>query len=228
MLSTDNVQAAVKLILSGNVDVWEQGYYDLLFNKTMSEKLQGIELLSYEYERRDILYRAVHEKMIGNKPIDYLEFGVFQGDSMRKWTSINTHPNSRFFGFDSFEGLPENWAAGQRQKGAFTTNGVMPSIDDPRVTFVKGWFNQSLVPFLQNYKPENQLVLHMDADLFSSTLFVLMTLNPLIKRGTVVVFDDFNSRDDFAALLHFSKSCGHDWTVLAARDNIGKLGIVIH
>lgn len=228
MFSKDNVQAAVKLILSGNVDVWEQGYYDLLFQKTMSEKLQGIELLSYEYERRDILYRAVHEKMIGDKPIDYLEFGVFQGDSMRKWTSINTHPKSRFYGFDSFEGLPENWITGQKEKGAFTTNGVMPSIDDPRVTFVKGWFNQSLVPFLQDFKPENQLVLHLDADLFSSTLFVLMTLNPLIKRGTVMVFDDFNSRDDFAALLHFSKSCGHDWTVLAARDNIGKLGIVIH
>ena len=142
--------------------------------------------------------------------------------------TVVVQPQSRFYGFGSFEGLPEDWATSQKEKGAFSTNGEIPSIDDSRVTFVKGWFNQSLIPFLSDFKTENQLVLHLDADLFSSTLFVLMTLNPIIKRGTVMVFDDFNPRDDFAALHHFSRSCGYDWTVLAARNNIGKLGIVIH
>ena len=186
MFSQEHIQAAVKLLLCGDVGVWEQGYYDLLFSKTMPAKVQGLELLSYEYERRDVLYKAVHDLAVKNRPMDYLEFGVFQGDSMRKWTSINTNPQSRFYGFDSFEGLPEDWASGQREKGAFTTGGEAPVIDDPRVGFVKGWFNKSLVPFLSTFEPRNQLVLHMDADLYSSTMYVLMTLDPIIRRGTEI------------------------------------------
>jgi hypothetical protein len=216
------------LLLRGDLNIWGRGYHDLLFKKVMSDKLEGVDLVTYGYEDRGMLYRAVHDKAVKNRPIDYLEFGVFQGESMRQWTAINTNPKSRFYGFDSFEGLPEDWSAGQKRKGSFTTDGRMPVLDDPRVQFVKGWFNKTLVPFLTTFTPENMLVLHMDADLFTSTLYVLMTLDPIIKRGTVLVFDDFNAEDDFAAFHHYSRACGRNWTVLAARDNLGKLGIVIH
>ncbi|MFZ5426114.1 MAG: TylF/MycF/NovP-related O-methyltransferase [Thermodesulfobacteriota bacterium] len=223
-----NLKSALELLLRGDLNVWESCYHDLLFKKVMAPKLEGVDLLTYDYADRDVLYRAVHSKAVGNRPIDYLEFGVFQGESMRKWAAINTNPKSRFYGFDSFEGLPEDWAAGQKKKGDFTTQGRMPETGDPRVSFVKGWFNKTLVPFLKTFTPQNTLVLHMDADLFSSTLYVLMTLDPIIKRGTVAVFDDFNAVDDFAALHHYSRACGREWSVVAARDNLGKIGIVIH
>ena len=80
-------------------------------------------------------------------PICVLEFGVWQGDSLRSFTEFNTHSDSRFFGFDSFEGLPEDWRPGFA-KGAFSTQGALPDIQDTRVRFVKGWFNQSFEPFV--------------------------------------------------------------------------------
>ena len=50
---------------------------------------------------------------------------------------------SKLHGFDSIEGLPENWLP-HRQKGYFATHGEIPQIDDNRVTFFKGWFDQTL------------------------------------------------------------------------------------
>lgn len=57
----------------------------------------------------------------GEGPVDYLEFGVAEGGSMRVALS-NLGPDSRCFGFDSFEGLPEDWY-GTFSKGAFSLAG---------------------------------------------------------------------------------------------------------
>jgi O-methyltransferase len=138
------------------------------------------------------LYRHVNQAVCGSGPIDYLEFGVYRGDSMRTWTGINTDPNSRFLGFDSFEGLPETWNKKNRT-GTFDLGGQMPIIDDTRVKLIKGWFQQTLRPELTRFVPRSRLVIHNDSDLHSSTLFVLTVLDPLIVPGTVLIFDEFSS-----------------------------------
>jgi len=79
---------------------------------------------------RDALFPFLDDKL-GPDPITYLEFGVQRGNSMRKWVGLNQHPDSTFHGFDTFEGLPEDWNA-RWPKGSFSTNGVTPDIDDPR------------------------------------------------------------------------------------------------
>ncbi len=138
------------------------------------------------------LYRHLAEHELAGQPIDYLEFGVYRGDSMRAWSGLNAHPESRFVGFDSFEGLPEDWT-GDLGAGAFDTGGAIPAIADPRVRFVKGWFQHSLPGFLRDHVPDRRLVVHNDSDLYSSTLYVLAQMDRLMVPGTILVFDEFAS-----------------------------------
>jgi hypothetical protein len=58
---------------------------------------------------RERMYDYVNEFSIKGEAIDYLEFGVWNGRSIRYWANLNKNENSRFFGFDSFQGLPEDW-----------------------------------------------------------------------------------------------------------------------
>lgn len=104
---------------------------------------------------------------------------------------MNRDSGSRFIGFDSFNGLPEDWTKNWT-KVTFDTGGAAPQIDDRRVSFGKGWFQDTLPDFLKGFTPRSRLVVHNDSDLYSSTLFVLATLNTLLTPGTVVIFDDFS------------------------------------
>jgi hypothetical protein len=60
------------------------------------------------FAERQRLHELVNSRF-ANTPIDYFEFGVYRGDSLRLWTQLNLHSESQFFGFDSFKGLPEDW-----------------------------------------------------------------------------------------------------------------------
>ena len=55
---------------------------------------------------RRSLFAHINDATAKDNPIDYLEFGVFRGASLKIWLDVNQNPESRFFGFDSF------WAAG--------------------------------------------------------------------------------------------------------------------
>lgn len=152
----------------------------------------------------------------GSEAIDYLEFGVYRGESLRWWSEFNRNPETRYFGFDSFEGLPENWNKRYPQ-GSFNVSGNLPAIDDPRVTFVAGWFQNSLPTFLTSYKPQKRLVIHNDSDLYSSTLLCLTALNAVMPSGTIIIFDEFNAvMDEFKALLDYCSAYMRKYRVVAA------------
>lgn len=147
--------------------------------------------------------------LVGGNPVDYLEFGVFRGESLKHWVGLNTNPESRFFGFDTFTGLPEKWL--EFEAGAFDTGGAPPNIADPRVSFVSGIFQNTLYGFLNRFTPRSQMVIHVDSDLFSSALFVLCAMDRIIRPGTIILFDEFASlMDEFRAwheyLLAFRRS----------------------
>lgn len=154
------------------------------------------------YGRREEFYRYVHDAFVGDEPIDYLEFGVFRGETMDVWRRLNRHPESRFYGFDTFEGLPERWKDGF-EAGHFSTGGAMPDIDDERVSFVKGLFQDTLEGAMADLRPSRRLVVHIDSDLYASALYILTTLDPRLSPGTLVLFDQWSGDDEYRAFADY-------------------------
>jgi len=141
-------------------------------------------------------------------PIVYLEFGVAGGTSFQWWQKNALHESSRFFGFDTFEGLPEDW-------GFFYKKGDMSYNPDHllenRSLFVRGLFQDTLLPFIESnnalLKSETRKIIHLDADLFTATLFVLSQLYPYLKKGDILIFDEFSvASHEFFAFDLFQKS----------------------
>ena len=165
------------------------------------------------FRERETMYDFLNTEIVCDEPVDYLEFGVYQGYTVKYWSTINANPDSRFFGFDSFEGLPEDWSGAfvRVPKGTFNTEGMIPQIDDPRVSFNKGWFQDSLPLFLETFDSRNRLLIHCDADLYTSTLFVLCTLHNRLKPGSLIVFDEFSARPTNFALSRITPRhfCGN-------------------
>lgn len=129
---------------------------------------------------------------LGGAQVLYLEFGVHRGESIARWAELLQGTGCRFVGFDSFEGLPEDWTVIDR-KGTFATGGAAPAVCDGRVSFVKGWFDATLPAFA--VPPHERLVLHFDADLYSSTRTALQALQPHMSVGTYLLFDEFADRN---------------------------------
>ncbi|MFW3172820.1 TylF/MycF/NovP-related O-methyltransferase [Geodermatophilus sp. CPCC 206100] len=133
------------------------------------------------FDKHDTL-RAALERVVSEGL--YLEFGVATGGTLRV---IATHaPAGSVFGFDSFEGLPEDWRPGF-DAGAFA-QAELPDV--PGAELVVGLFDDTLGPFLEAH-PEPVAFLHLDADLYSSTRTVLQALAPRLRAGTVIVFDEY-------------------------------------
>jgi hypothetical protein len=172
------------------------------------------------FERRPEMYRWVAKDLLADQPVKYLEFGVFSGASMRFWVDCNQHPQSQFYGFDTFEGLPEDWQffSGKAERGSFSAEGKIPHIDDSRVHFYKGLFQHTLPDFLARSQLEGQLVLHMDADLYSSTMYVLARMHSHMTPGTVLIFDEFTGPlDEFRAWTEYAHSHMRTYELLGQR-----------
>jgi len=113
-----------------------------------------------------------------------LEFGVCTGTTLR---TIRDNLGSRFkvYGFDSFEGLPEDWPGTVCRKGEFAAE--QPDIAG--VEFFQGWFKDTIHDYVKQAEPI--ALLHLDCDLYSSTKDVLWPLNPFILPGTIIVCDEW-------------------------------------
>ncbi len=180
-----------------------------------------------DYSKRYRLYQHVVESAkLTNESIDYLEFGVFRGESVKWWVRNCHHADCRFYGFDTFEGLPEDW--GMYKKGEMTAN--IPVIEDARVQFVQGLFQNSVPGFLAtaNLKNDKRKVIHLDADLFSSTLYALTSLAPYLKKGDILLFDEFNvPNHEYFAFKVFSESYYVKTKLLGAVNNYFQVALMI-
>ena len=122
-------------------------------------------------------------------PGPVFEFGVYMGQSLRLFN--HSDPSRKLVGFDSFDGLPEDWRTGF-SKGTFATT---ERIDLPGIELVEGLFENTVKDYFRNYTGEVGLF-HVDCDLYSSSKTVLDGIQHLLKPGVVVLFDEFRNYPD--------------------------------
>lgn len=115
------------------------------------------------------------------------EFGVNSGGSIN--FIAKRLPGRAIHGFDSFEGLPENWSGNQMAAGFFSRRGKMPKVA-PNVTLHRGWFSDSLPKFTTGTSDPVAL-LHVDCDLYSSTVSIFEHLGDRLVPGSLIVFDEY-------------------------------------
>jgi hypothetical protein len=172
----------------------------------------------WDYKKRFKLYKWVVDKESLHNVINYMEFGVASGASFNWFMKENSHPESRFYGFDTFDGLPEDW--GPFKKGAFSNNNIAPDIPDARGAFFKGLFQQTIPGFLKELDTSKRNVLMLDADLWSATLYALTSLSPYLKKGDIIFFDEFVvPTHEFKAFLDFTQSYYLNLELVGAANN---------
>lgn len=137
---------------------------------------------------RNELFRKSIAKASGGL---YLEFGVAWGETINQIALLA--PDQLIYGFDSWEGLPEAWKDGF-EKGSFKCK--IPKVPG-NVKLIAGLFKDTLTDFLDSHHAMHIAFIHMDADIYSSTKYVLKTLAGNEKiDNTVIQFDEYDNPGD--------------------------------
>ena len=164
------------------------------------------------YSKEEILYFAV-EEAVNNSTSLAMEFGVYEGHTINQ---IANQWKGGVFGFDSFEGLPEDWRTGF-ESGRFAIENIPKVPSNTRL--IKGWFDDTLPDIIDNIDGELTL-LHIDSDLYSSAATIFSCLANHISSGCVIIFDEYFNypnweQGEFKAFQEFVSQHGIDYEYLA-------------
>ncbi len=155
-------------------------------------------------EKRGMLYKAFLFALINKVPGDYLEFGVYRGDSFLMAHRMKRRfrlEQMKLWGFDSFEGLPEiddakdnAWREGQYACSIEELRRILASngVRQHEYELVPGYYHRSLNEAAhKKLRGRQAAVVYIDCDLYSSTVLALDFVKPYLGNGTIVCFDDF-------------------------------------
>jgi len=167
----------------------------------------------------------------GRRDFDYFEFGVMSCGTFNRVIEWTTSSETKFYGFDTFEGLPEPWVRARgdgslwvgRNTGDLKAAG-QPAVYDERAMLFKGMFQDTLPEALARAFPKGRLndrplVLNIDSDLYSSALYALTSMHLMLRSGDYVYFDEFfDGLNEFAAFNDYVRSYNtKSWFVPLAR-----------
>lgn len=121
----------------------------------------------------------------------YAEFGVWRGHGVNQFARDLAPHGRRVAGFDSFEGLEEDWTGHHRgrERGGFSTGGSLPQVE-ANVDLVQGWVQDTLPGWLAAHPDQPFAFAHMDMDTYTPTAFALAALADRLQPGTVLLFDE--------------------------------------
>ena len=168
--------------------------------------------LGFDSQRELIDYSLTQVPAEGH----YMEFGVFSGGTIRH--IARRKPAATIHGFDSFVGLPSAWGGFNLGGGAFSRKGKLPRVP-ANVVLHKGWFSDTIPPWTRQVGGPIAFM-HIDCDLYSSTVDILTGLVKHMRPGTLVLFDEYFNypgweRHEFKAWKEFVVTHGVKYEYLA-------------
>ena len=186
-----------------NSSLWDHSYtrsFSWVFSLPELPKL---------YFNRWQMFDFLTEEAIHARP--FYEYGVWRGEAFKYL--IKTFKKG--YGFDTFEGLPEDWH--DTKAGSYTSDGNIPKVDGAE--FIVGKFEDTLPEFFSTQRPMASII-NFDADLYSSTICALNYSMPVIDANTILVFDEFISNpnweeDEYKALEEFCSENKFRYEVVA-------------
>jgi Macrocin-O-methyltransferase (TylF) len=157
-----------------------------------------------------------------------LDLGVWLGWSTRL---ISDASDRIVYGFDTFEGLVEDWQIDDQiviKQGTFSLaepiaqrfmrdTGVsldegLPAALDRKVQFIRGSTYETLVPFLADRPAAPIALFHMDLDTYESCLHALETCKDRFVEGSILVFDEFLvTNGEMRAFYEFQSQYGLEY-----------------
>lgn len=149
------------------------------------EKMDGAQIFHHKPEYHEWLMKEVNQSI----EVDNIcmEFGVFNGVTINRFADIC---DATFYGFDSFDGLPENWMEGH-PAGTFKVE-KFPSVRK-NVKLIAGWYEDSLPLFVEEHDLISEKIrfIHIDCDLYSSAKTVFENIGKYIGKGCIIAFDEY-------------------------------------
>ena len=152
-------------------------------------------------ERQAFFYNAFKALRFNDISGDYAEFGSYGGHTfVLAYRESRRHGHSaHLWAFDSFAGLPPpqakqdahpEWREGKMATSLDEFHAICSAQGIPReaYTVVPGFYEQTLPTATA---PTDVALAYVDCDLYSSTTEVLEFLEPRLKHGMIVAFDDY-------------------------------------
>jgi hypothetical protein len=177
--------------------------YRTFINRTLSDlrrrRIQGHTLL-WEASRLPKPSRQDSDELL-------LDLGVWIGWSTRL---ISDASDRTVYGFDTFEGLVEDWQIDDQaviKRGTFSLSepfaqrfirdtgvSLHDGVPDPlgrKVQFIRGSTYETLAPFLADRPAAPIMLFHMDLDTYESCRHALETCKDDFVEGSILVFDEY-------------------------------------
>ena len=213
--------------------IHKKNLFELLWDRAVQESADFVEKHISDvlvFWNKQLLWEYTTIK-IQKQNIDgvCLEFGVFKGVSINYFAK---HLRElKFFGFDSFEGLAEDWKSGSCWEGTFDLEGNLPDVPG-NATLMKGWFDQTLPDFCQKHLEKKSVrFVHMDSDTYESSAMVLEQIAKYFRPGVLILFDEFIGypnwqNGEFRAWQEASKKHGIKFRYLGFSNNQALVEII--
>ena len=204
---------------------------DLQLNLELEAMHESVEYIKKNMRDSMIFssWHGLHSYAIAQAELNglFLEFGTKRGHSVKEIAKMT---RNTIHGFDSFQGLPEDWSGTTLRKGKFGFKGRLLKLPG-NVIVHKGWFDESLPVFVKNHG-DVVAYMHVDCDLYSSTRTVFTQLADRIVAGTVIVFDEYFNypnwqQHEYKAFREFVHEHGIEYSYLGFLSYGGTVAVKI-